>query len=123
MKSNIQESVVMQTQNFTIVVRPENTQRGVLYVAECVEYDICVQGSTVAQVKERFLKTIWGHIIIALENGLTPFACLAPGYASAVVASSVTDAFSATLPRQHLPKQLEDKWDAIPRGVATLQFA
>ena len=123
MKSNAPMPAAVQTQNFTIVMRTERAGDTVMYVGRCVEFDICVQGANVAQVKDRFLKTLWGHAIIAMECGLKPFECLAPGNISPVIALAATERFPANMPRSLVREDLHDRWQAMPRGEATLQFA
>jgi hypothetical protein len=113
----------MIAQNFTVVVNPQKAGDQVVYVAQCVEFDLCVQGKTLEEVKMRFLKSVWGHVIIAMECGLKPFACLAPGYRQPE-GESVTMAvekFPATPSRDCIPKRLHQNWDFIPRGEVLLQ--
>jgi len=70
----------MKSFHFSIMVWPEPTQKGgVKYVAQCVEFDICVQGKTIAEIKARFLQAVNGHISIAQKNGVEPFECLPTG--------------------------------------------
>lgn len=117
------KSKAPRQQNFTVVVTPEKAGDQVKYVAQCVEFDICVQGSSINQIKDRFLKTVWGHILISLECGVEPFACLPPGCVEAPEYRSPEARFPATLPRKSMPSNLQNRWSSIPRGELTLQMA
>jgi hypothetical protein len=49
------------------------------YIAQFVEYDICVQASSIKELKERIFKTLRGHSAIAQACGKRPFECVASG--------------------------------------------
>ncbi len=67
------------TVNLTAVVVGEVIGGEVKYVAQCVEYDICVQASSIKELKERIFKTLRGHVFIAQKCGMQPFASVAAG--------------------------------------------
>jgi hypothetical protein len=67
------------SQNFTVFVRPERAGDSTMYVAQCIEYDICVQGPTIDAIMQRFAKAVVGHIVICMRTGDVPFVCLPPG--------------------------------------------
>lgn len=69
-------SGVEMPERFTLVVHPENAGMQSKYVGRCVEFDICVEGGNVEELKERFVRTIWGHVAIARRCGETPFKCI-----------------------------------------------
>jgi hypothetical protein len=110
-------------QNFTLVVSPELINEKIIYVGQCVEYDICVQGASLKEIKERFLKSIWGHIVISLEHGLIPFACLPPGNVEPPADCVPSERFPATPSRNRLPSNWQDNWNSVPRGEVMLQMA
>lgn len=55
------------------------------YVAQGVEYDICVQAGSVKELKERMAKTLRGHLFISQQCGVKPFACVAAGKAEPAI--------------------------------------
>lgn len=52
-----------------VLVFPDND----IYVAQCLEYDIAVQGKDIEEVQERFLQTIGAFIKLYLDKGEVPF--------------------------------------------------
>ena len=48
------------------------------WVAQCLQYDIGAQAETLADLAYQLQRSIVGHIVIALENGLEPLECLPP---------------------------------------------
>lgn len=67
--------------SLTAVVMTEVVGNQVKFVAQCVEYDICVQASSMRQLKERLFKTLHAHVFIARKCGLEPFTCMKSGAA------------------------------------------
>lgn len=61
---------------FTVKVHEDRFGDDIKLVAQCQEFDICVQGKTIQQLKERFVKTLRGHELIAKKHGLEPYECL-----------------------------------------------
>lgn len=47
-------------------------------VAQCLEYDIAVQGRSVEEVGQRFKDVVLDHVILANEYGDIPFSNLEP---------------------------------------------
>jgi hypothetical protein len=70
-----------QSISLTAVVIPEVVGGQSKYVAMGVEYDICVQASSVRELKERMHKTLRGHLFISQQCGVKPFECVAVGKA------------------------------------------
>jgi hypothetical protein len=60
-----------------VVIQRESDGEHELYVAQCLDYDLAAQGSTLKELKERFERTLMGQIIVALANDEKPFANLA----------------------------------------------
>jgi hypothetical protein len=48
------------------------------YVAQGIECDICVQGSSIKNLKERMIKALKGHVYISELCGTEPFCKLPP---------------------------------------------
>lgn len=44
------------------------------YIAQCLEYDIAVQGQTLEELEERFVCTIMAYALSSLENDEAPFS-------------------------------------------------
>jgi hypothetical protein len=42
------------------------------WVAQCLEYDIAAQGKTVSEVKNSFIKTFAGQIVLDVRNNCRP---------------------------------------------------
>jgi hypothetical protein len=51
-------------------------QDGSAWVAQCLEYDLAVQGPTVEETKSRFLRTLNAQILDDLLDGRRPLSCL-----------------------------------------------
>ena len=47
-------------------------------VAQCLEYDIAVQGRSVEEVSQRFREVVTDHVILASEHDDVPFSNLEP---------------------------------------------
>ena len=45
-----------------------------VWIAQCLEYDIAVQGATVAAAQDAFVRTFAGQIAVALHHGEEPLA-------------------------------------------------
>lgn len=120
--------MTMASQNFTLNVLPEPVHDGdsvkVSYVGKCVEYDICVQASSVEQLAERFRQTIFGHILIAMKNGKTPFQCLPPGdsQVEGMFKAKLERRMPVTPSRDRVPLSLAGDFSMIPRGEMTLSL-
>jgi len=63
--------------DIAIVILREVVGNNLKYIAQGVEYAICVQASSIEQLEERLSKTLLGHIAISTKLGLEPFACIA----------------------------------------------
>ena len=48
------------------------------WVAQCLQYDIGAQAGSLPDLIYELQRSIVGHIVIALENGLEPLECLSP---------------------------------------------
>ena len=46
------------------------------WVAQCLQYDIGAQAESLAELAYELQRSLVGHIVIAIENGLEPFECL-----------------------------------------------
>lgn len=62
--------------NFTVVFSEEGEADRKFFLAQCIEYNFCVQGETLEETKSRFEDAIWSHIGIALRCGAVPFECI-----------------------------------------------
>ena len=71
----------------------EAVKTGCMYVAQFVEYDICVQAPTIKELKERLVKTLVGHIAIAEKCGMKPFECVAAGNAAPADQPGIVERF------------------------------
>jgi hypothetical protein len=67
-----------QSMSFTAIVLTEVVGCTVKYVAQFVEHDICVQASSLKELKERVFKTLSGHIAISAAIGSRPFSGIDP---------------------------------------------
>ena len=47
-------------------------------IAQCLDYDLAVQGRTIHKLKDRFVSILKAHVFLAKENGETPFENLSP---------------------------------------------
>lgn len=54
--------------SFTVLLFQESEW----WVAQCLEYDIAAQGKTVAEVKDSFIKTLAGQMVVDVRNGNRP---------------------------------------------------
>lgn len=85
MKNRINDQSETKTEDYSVdetvsvIVYPS----GGYYIAQCLEYDIAAQASTVGVLIERFKSTFIGHAMLAMEHGEKPFETLgrAPSYA------------------------------------------
>ncbi len=48
------------------------------WVAQCLQYDIGAQAGNLPDLLYELQRSIVGHIVMALENGLEPLECLSP---------------------------------------------
>lgn len=48
------------------------------WVAQCLQYDIGAQATSLSDLLQELQRSIINHRRIALENGLEPFACYSP---------------------------------------------
>ncbi|BCX48150.1 hypothetical protein HAHE_20580 [Haloferula helveola] len=62
--------------SLTVSVMPRGSDGYFCFVAQCHEYDICVQGSSLDECQSRFVTAVEGHIALAISMGRTPFADL-----------------------------------------------
>ena len=69
----------MKSINLTVIAKPEVASNQAIYVGQCREYDICVQGKTLSELRERFKETIIGHVAISRALGVEPFKSLPKG--------------------------------------------
>jgi len=64
-------------EKFTVIFSEEGKGVRKLFLAKCIEYNLCVQGRTIEQAKARFKDAVWSHVGIALHCGKIPFECIA----------------------------------------------
>ena len=48
------------------------------WVAQCLQYDIGAQAGNLPDLLYELQRSIVGHTVIAIENGLEPMKCLSP---------------------------------------------
>ena len=110
---------------FTLRVEPILAEDGFAYVGQCVEYDICVQGSTFKELIDRFIGSINGHIILSLENDQEPFVNLPKGTIDQGPPDDPSIRRSFPMPVNRLAGQLplEDKYALNRMGEVNLTFA
>ena len=48
------------------------------WVAQCLEYDLAAQGSTLAIVKDAFARTVVGQMLVDIEHNIEPLSSFAP---------------------------------------------
>ena len=48
------------------------------WVAQCLQYDIGAQAGNLPDLLYELQRSIVGHMVIAIENGLEPMKCLSP---------------------------------------------
>jgi len=64
-------------ETFTVIFSEEGEGVRKLFLAKCIEYNLCVQGRTLEHAKSRFRDAIVSHVGIALHCGKIPFECIA----------------------------------------------
>ena len=60
----------------TVLIQEDRLGDDLKFIGQCQEYNICVQGRTIQQLKERFSKTIRGYKLIARERKCDLINCL-----------------------------------------------
>lgn len=60
-----------------LVFREQAGDREV-WVAQCLQYDICVQAPTLDKLQHRFERTLLNNLVLAVENGEEPLANFSP---------------------------------------------
>jgi hypothetical protein len=113
----------MASQNFFVFVRPTMAGAEATYVAQCVEFDMCVQGKTLQEIQDRLNKMILGHILISKKLGREPFAWLPPGkvkQAQRVATVKAHRRTSLTPAPECMPRELKEDYSFVPRGELTL---
>ena len=63
------------------------------WYAQCLEYDVAAQGPNVAEVKNRFLKTLMSQIAFDMQDGKLPLSGLpsAPRHCFDLLSNAVED--------------------------------
>lgn len=49
-------------------------KEGQTFLAQCIDWDICTQGNSLEQCKERFWRGIQGEIHFSMSDGIEPFS-------------------------------------------------
>lgn len=49
-----------------------------VWIAQCLDYDIAAQGSTIREAQADFERTFVGEIVLALERGEVPLSGISP---------------------------------------------
>jgi hypothetical protein len=107
-----------------VMVQGSNCER---WVAQCLEYDIASQGKTLEEMKERFIQTVQGNIVLALERGVVPFSNLAPAPAryweEYNEASEFEQRVPVSLPSDRFPRSSSIPSQVIPRASTLMRIA
>ena len=64
----------MELSKQTLVLRVLFVKTGELWAAQCIDYDIAVQGDSVREAKQAFEKAIIGQILFDLNQGRVPLS-------------------------------------------------
>jgi hypothetical protein len=97
------------------------------WVAQCLEYDIASQGKTLEEMKDRFIQTVQGYIVLALERGVAPFSNLKPAperyWKEYNQASEFEQTFPVSLPADRFPRSSSIPSQIIPRASTLMRIA
>lgn len=111
----------------SVLIKRESAKGREAYIAQCLEYDIAVQGDSVSELKKRLSRVIKGHIFLALEHGEEVFGNLPPAPAHLWEvwsdANWLCEPIPVTLPSDQIPQGLKNTPQRIPRGQALLRIA
>lgn len=90
------------------------------WVAQCLQYDICVQASTIERLREAFMNVLVGNIILAIQREEEPFSRLKPApekyWDLHRTAMRFDQEFPVTIPGNRIPRKSTPS--RIPRATA-----
>jgi hypothetical protein len=110
-----------------VIMRESVDEKREVWVAQCLQYDIATQAATLEQVSLRIQRVVIINMILALENGETPFANLKPAperywkeYRQSKMQMQI---IPVAVPADRIPSNVKLTPSRIPRGEATLKFS
>jgi hypothetical protein len=111
--------------NIKTLLTKESDGEAEMWVMQGLELDIVAQAPTIPEVKNRFIRTIATHIIVASETGTKPFANIKPAprqywdkYDSA---DALRETLSLSIPGDEIPPDFPTS--RLPRGQALIKVA
>ena len=100
-------------------------QEGEHWIAQCLQYDICVQSKSIVNLKHRIARTMIGNMVVAMTKGEKPFAHFQPAptryWKMYDQAMTVGEPFPLSPTREEI-KGIPEPFQ-IPRGEAFMKLA